>query len=337
LFFDPVPATATALGQDATTQGTWIDTYGAEGYDVIGAAVGLPSYATVTPSGQTSYTAAASTSDPRALEVPGADNRIAAGWYANQSFTVDVDLTDGQMHDLGLYFLDWGRGGRVEQVQLADAATGAVLSTQTVSSFGGGVYLDYQVSGNILITIKDLSGTNAVLNGLFLDRVPATATATLLGQDTTTQGTWIGTYGAQGYDVIGAAAKFPSDATVTPAGQTSFTANPSTTDPRALQIPGSSTRIAAGWDANQSFTVDVDLTDGQVHDLELYLVDWGYEGRVEQVRIADATTGTVLSLQTISSFGGGVYLDYQVSGNILITFEAEFGSGAVLSGLFLDP
>ncbi len=42
-------------------------------------------------------------------------------------------------------------------------------------------------------------------------------------QDTTTQGNWIGTYGSQGYDVIGNAASLPSYATVTPAGQASWT------------------------------------------------------------------------------------------------------------------
>ena len=51
------------------------------------------------------------------------------------SFTVDVDLTDGQAHDLELYFLDWSNSGRSEQVQIRNAATGALLDTETVSSF----------------------------------------------------------------------------------------------------------------------------------------------------------------------------------------------------------
>jgi len=43
-----------------------------------------------------------------------------------------------------------------------------VLSAQSVSSFQSGVYLDYAVSGNLVITITDQSGKNAVLSGLFL-------------------------------------------------------------------------------------------------------------------------------------------------------------------------
>ena len=41
----------------------------------------------------------------------------------------------------------------------------------------------------------------------------STATATFIEQDTTTQGSWIGTYGSQGYDVIGNATSLPSYAT----------------------------------------------------------------------------------------------------------------------------
>ena len=101
----------------------------------------------------------------------GSGNRLADCWYASNgtSFTVDVDLTDGQAHDLELYFLDWPNAGRSETVTLSDAATGAVLSTETVSSFAGGVYLQWEISGNVLITFTKVAGPNPVLSGLFLD------------------------------------------------------------------------------------------------------------------------------------------------------------------------
>jgi len=43
-------------------------------------------------------------------------------------------------------------------------------------------------------------------------------TTSFIKQDVTTRGTWIGTHGFQGYDVIGKAASLPSYDTVTPAG-----------------------------------------------------------------------------------------------------------------------
>ena len=165
---------------------------------MIGGSASLPSYATVTPSGESSYTWASSTTDPRALQTAGGTSRIAAGWYSATSFTVDVDLTDGQVHDLELYLARLGRSRAArEQVQISNAATGAVLATETVSSFDSGVYLDFEVSGNILITFTMQAGANAVLSGLFLDPAPASATAAFVKQDATTQGTWIGTYGAR--------------------------------------------------------------------------------------------------------------------------------------------
>src|SRR5439155_1422094 len=116
-----------------------------------GNAASYAAYAAVTTSGQSSWTWAASTTDTRGLQTPGGTSRLAACWYSFTSFTVDVNLTDGQAHDLALYALDWTNGGRSEQIQLSDADTGAVLDTQTVSPFGGGVYLQWKVSGHVVI------------------------------------------------------------------------------------------------------------------------------------------------------------------------------------------
>ena len=324
------------LKQDATTQGSWTGAYGTQGYDVVNGPVSLPSYAVVTPSGESSMTWAGSTTDPRALQVPGGTGGIAAAWYSNTSFTVDINFTDGMRHDLELYFLDWDNLGRSEQVQISDVASGDILSTQSISSFESGLYLNINVGGHILITISNEGGPNAVLSGLFFDP-PGNATATFLVQDATTLGSWSNTDGAQGSDVIGGAVSLPSYATVTPAGNLSFTSAARTNDPRALQVPGRRAGIAAGWDAPVSFTVRVNLTDGKQHDLELYFLDWMRLGRVEQVQISNAITGTVLDTQVVSSFGNGVYLNYEVSGSIVIVITKQAGPSAVLDGLFFDP
>ena len=141
-----------------------------------------------------------------------------------------------QAHDLELYFDDWDNKGRAETVQISDAATGVVLSTQTISSFQSGVYLNYAVSGHIVITITRTAGVNAVLNGLFLD---PSSTATAVRQDASTQGTWIGTYGARATTSSPGPISLPAGDTVTPSGQSTYTWTATTTDPRALQVPGS--------------------------------------------------------------------------------------------------
>src|SRR5262249_50071011 len=167
LFLDP--STTAPVSRDASTQGSWIGTYGFTGYYIVSGPSSLPSGDMITPAKQSTYTATTTTTDPRALQVPGSSNRVAAVWYSPTSFTVDVNLSDGRAHGLELYFDDWDNKGRAETVQITDAVSGNVLSTQTLSSFQSGVYLDYTLSGHIVITITRTAGPNAVLNGLFLD------------------------------------------------------------------------------------------------------------------------------------------------------------------------
>ena len=334
-------ATASFLKSDTTTQGSWAGTYGAQGYDIVSGPTSLPSGDTVTPSGQLTHTYTTTSSDPRALQVPGSSNRVAAVWYSATNFTVDVNLADGQTHNLELYFDDWDNRARAEQVQISDAGTGKVLDTETISSFSNGLYLDWKVSGNLLITITNQGPANAVLNGVFLDSTapppPPTSTASFLKQDATTQGSWAGTYGAQGYDIVSGPTSLPSGDTVTPSGQLTHTYTTTSSDPRALQVPGSSNRVAAVWYSATNFTVDVNLADGQTHNLELYFDDWDNRARAEQVQISDAGTGKVLDTETISSFSNGLYLDWKVSGNLLITITNQGPANAVLNGVFLDP
>ena len=81
---------------------------------------------------------------------------------------MDVNLTDGQAHDLTLYAVDWSNIGRSEQIQITSAATGAVLDTETLSNFYSGVYLQWKLSGSVVITVKTLAGADSVLSGIFL-------------------------------------------------------------------------------------------------------------------------------------------------------------------------
>ena len=55
LFLDPYTTSAMFTKQDTTTEGNWIGAYGTQGYDVVDNAASIPSYATVTPSGQSTY------------------------------------------------------------------------------------------------------------------------------------------------------------------------------------------------------------------------------------------------------------------------------------------
>ena len=234
LFLDPAtPASASLLKTDATTKGSWIGTYGAEGEDVVGDTAVLPAYAALTTTGAATHIWAASSTAAAALQNPGGSGRIEAAWYSATSFSVDLDLNDGQAHDLELYFLDLQSSpSRVEQIQISDAVSGAVLSTETIASFQNGVYLNWVVKGDLMITITRQAGVNAVLSGLFLD--PATpASASFLKTDATTQGSWIGTYGTQGEEVVGDTSGLPAYAALTTTGATTYVWAAKSTAPAA--------------------------------------------------------------------------------------------------------
>jgi hypothetical protein len=217
-----------------------------------------------------------------------------------------------------------------------------VLDSETASAFGGGEYLVWTVGGHVQFRITKLSGPNAVLSGLFFgppgNPPSGNGSATFVKADAGTQGTWQGAYGKDGYNVVGAGApSYPSYAAVTPVGPADYVWQASTTDPRALQKPPpASDRIAAAWYAADTFSIDVNITDGKQHPLALYLLDYDGGKRSEQIDVLDAVSGKLLDSQTATAFGSGEYLVWDLGGHVLVRITRRSGPNAVLSGLFFD-
>jgi subtilisin family serine protease len=171
------PGTASYVSSDTSTQGNWALSYGKDGFaipaDPSTNDPTLPSYASISFSNATTGTWSTSTSDPRALieSAPGSTTRIASYWSSSSSFSIDLDMNDAQTHELALYALDFdgAGGGRSERIDLINETTGAVINSQTISSFQNGQYLVWNVSGHVRINVTNLNGnTTAVLSGLFL-------------------------------------------------------------------------------------------------------------------------------------------------------------------------
>jgi uncharacterized delta-60 repeat protein len=159
-------SSATFAGSDTATHGTWKGVYGSEGYNILQNAASYPSYARVTPSGTSDWTWQWSTTDADALQRANATDRLAACWYSPSGFSVTFNITDGQKHRLSLYCLDWDVAGRIETIQIFNADSGALLDTQTISSFSSGIYVKWDITGNIRISLTPKSG-NAVVGGIF--------------------------------------------------------------------------------------------------------------------------------------------------------------------------
>ncbi len=342
LFFDPAtttPASAAYTSTDTTTQGTWTNKYGANGQLIANDLSNVAEYATVSMTGESTFTWASSTSDPRAPQTAsGASSRIASTYFANDTFTFDVNLTDGNTHKISLYLCDWDSQGRAETISIVDAVSQTVLNSQTFSSFSSGIYATWNVKGNIEIQVTRTAGPNAVVNALFFDP-PSPATASFVGTDTTTLGTWTGKYGVDGQLIANDLSKIPAYANFTPSGDSTYTWTTSTTDTSALQsASGSSSRIASTYFAsnNNTFAFDVTLSDGKTHKISLYLCDWDNQGRAETISVSDAVTGTLLNTQTFPSFTGGIYAVWNVKGNAQITVTKTAGLNAIVNAVFFN-
>jgi uncharacterized repeat protein (TIGR01451 family) len=163
---NPMPAVANFVLADANTQGNWHGVYGADGYSVASDSQSIPNYASFAMQGQANFTWASSTTDPRALQRGSGTGRIAATWYGS-TFTLDVNLIDGNFHQFALYAVDWDNMGRTETIKVVDANTGAVLDTRTLSGIKNGIYLVWGISGHVKINVIRTGGPNAVVSGVF--------------------------------------------------------------------------------------------------------------------------------------------------------------------------
>ena len=117
---------------------------------------------------------------------------------------------------------------------------------------------------------------NALAN---IGSVPAAnpGSATFVKLDTATQGNWKGAYGSQGYDVIQDSASLPASVQESGTGEIPYLWSSAPTDAPSLQRGGSG-RIAA---CSYNFGIvirDVNLTDGQTHQVSLYCVDYDQIG-----------------------------------------------------------
>ncbi len=337
----PVTAAAVYDGLDNTTLGTWTGKYGANGQVIANGLSNVPSYASGTLTGDSIYTWTTSTTDPRALQTAsGSSARIASAFYSASAFTFDVNLTDGNTHRIALYLCDWDNYGRAETISIVDASSKAVLNTQSFSSFSGGVYAAWNVKGHVQIQVTRTAGPNALVNSVFFDPPGSSAagSASYSGLDSTTQGTWSGKYGADGQLIANDLSDVPAYAILNTASASIYTWSTSTTDPRALQTAsGSSSRIASTYDSSSVFTFDLNLTDGNVHKVSLYLCDWDKSGRAESISIVDANSKAVLNTQAFSSFSGGVYATWSVKGHVLVQVTGTAGPNGIVNAVFFDP
>src|SRR5262249_15050377 len=195
----------------------------------------------------------------------------------------------------------------------------------------GGLYLTWNLTGHLTIRVTLTGGPNAVVSGIFFAPPPS---ATFIGTDSSTQGTWKGFYGVNGEAIPNDSTSYPTGVQVTFTGQTPFTWPASTPDPRAPQKAAATDRIASTWFTSTSFTIDLSFTDGNTHQVALYCLDWTFNSRGQRIDILNPASGAILDSRTISSFGNGQYLTWTMAGHVTVRVTLTLGPNAVVSGLF---
>jgi len=274
----------------------------------------------------------------------GSPDGIAGCLYSSTQFALDINLSDGNAHQIAVYMVDWDTTSRSQTLQVTDASTGAVLDTQAMPSFHTGQWLVWNLTGHVRIGIISNGGLNAVVSGIFFDPVGGnpspgqSGAATFVGGNTLTEGAWSGVYGSDGSWIFDDASNLPGYAQIKPFGTQDWVWSSGTTDPRALQtFSGSPTGIAACLFSVTQFGLDLNFTDQNTHQVAIYMVDWDTTSRSQTIQITDAATGAVLDTQTVSSFQNGQWLIWNLSGHVRINVINNGGLDAVVSGIFFDP
>ncbi len=162
-------ASATFFQFDTSTQGNWPGVYGQAGVIIADDVNAAPAWAAVSLAGTVpSYTWVASSVDPRALlKSTMAVDRIASAFYSATSFRIRINLTDGNTHQVAVYFLDLDSATRNEQITVLDSYSNAVLDQRTLSNVHNGVFGVWSMRGDVTLQVTNAGGLNAVLSGLF--------------------------------------------------------------------------------------------------------------------------------------------------------------------------
>lgn len=255
--------------------------------------------------------------------------------------------------------------GAVTFISNQVAVSPAAASTYTLKLLRSGSLLAGFVNGSLVCVATDTTITSAGFAGLEINTdsvtpsnsngpqmtnfsaadLPATtATAAFRGTDLVSQGNWRGTYGADGH-ILADGTNPPEASTIssvpayasvgTSAGISNFEWASSPARLSTPQLPSPSTsRIAALWDSSASYAIDLTITGSK--SISLYCLDFDYSGRAQTVQVLDAGSWASLNSQQISSFGGGEYLSWQISGHVIFLVTCTGGPNSSANAIFFD-
>jgi hypothetical protein len=332
----PTPAVTTFVQNDHVTAGSWRGLYGAEGgFALPYGTFSLPAYVKMSAYRNFALTWESSTTDPRALQKATGTDRFATAWNSPDSLYFYFNFTDTNVHRVSFYFVDYDRLGRDQLLEFFDNATGQFLASERISNFQSGRYSTWLLQGNIRLRLSRLAGPNCVMSAMFFDPPQS---GPFVRSDSTTSGSWKGVYAQDGglaypygffvpptYVQLSAYRNFP------------LLWSNATTDPRALQKPAGTDRVAGAWHSTDELYFFLQFKDADPHCVSFYFLDYERLGRVQKLEIIDQATGKVLDSRLVANFQNGVYLTFHLQGSVRVRLSRVSGPNCVLSAILFDP
>lgn len=349
LFLDPV-ATYTNPGASSyaysystneSLGGNFQNAFGSQGAYLPGHTTNFPSFVNVSVSG--AKIASGGIAKSAQLENVAGTGTVSNYFSSSTEIVLNMDFTDGLTHETTFYAADSKKAGIAERIQIIDPTTNQVLASQDVSNFSNGEYATFDLGGSVQVRIIRLSGSAAVLGGVFFDSPPGPPVS-FDGIDTTTRGNWMGAYGIAADYLPGVSATtldLGSDysnniAILTINGATTQILSTTSNSLTALQYSSgtTATRVSSRLIARSSFSIDLDFSDSVTHQVALYLADTDTNNkRSELVQITD---GAASASQQVSNFKDGKYVIFNVRGDAIINISNVRGPNAVLNGIFIS-
>jgi hypothetical protein len=324
-------------------QGNWVGNYGVDGYNLLAwngnDLAWLPQSTFVLDQGSRySWSGSGGTTDVRALQGPDSSTRRATCIFDPNQLRLHLTFSSGYNGTLHIYALDWDSTTRREAITVDDG-TGPRRANIT-TAFDQGAWVNAAINvasgGTVTITVDRLAGANAVLSGILLGG-PG------LPYSQAPQGNWVGTYGANGYDLFAwngtDLLSLPQSAlTVDQGTRYAWTGSNGTSQLRALESPDTlSRRATCLFDANQ-LRLRLTFSSNYHGTLHIYSLDWDSTARREAVTIDDGSGPRAANITTAFDQGAWVNasINLQSGATVNITIGRLAGANAVISGIFLD-
>ncbi|MCK6471894.1 MAG: protein kinase [Planctomycetes bacterium] len=231
-------------GREYKVKGNWKEKFGAEGYSLAAFSAAtkgeqkfgetdlqsLPAYvAEFKKAGGRSYVWSPAADDPVALAAPDGKGRRHTQDFHPTQFEYTLRFNDRKVHRVSVYLGPGNPDDDSMKADVVEAATGKVLNSQLVMSFGrkNGIYLSWDVLGDVILRFEKVRGANVSCAAVFFDPTPEKVAAQLVEsavaaenapasqlsaaaqdgifvkKDTQTNGDWKGAYGKDGYHLPG--------------------------------------------------------------------------------------------------------------------------------------